>query len=466
MNQAVTLARADLDRAGVGDVVALTTFPATGLADELAVALSPDHAGQVMLTESGNLLDELPSVPDAAGLIWCWARLEELWQDLPPPMTDPPRDYVDAALELADAVLELSRLRDRPLLYVLPAIPADRPLGVGDANTTSGVVATATAVREALRARLAGHRGVYLVDVEEDIRLLGLAGATAGPGPYSTQLYRGLARRTAALTALLRASRVRVAVVAADTDLDTQRRLLQWRRAGVALVACGDEMPDGPLRPHHFAAVRPGPCTSDAIGELARELGVRPDEVAAVPGPGTLSDRLPPDATDRLRLRGDWRAARQRSADLGVEVRFRSVTGETAPDELLSAGHAFELNEWSAGRAELAVLAASTDHLVRLVALRDLDGDHGVVGLFVVRLTDPEAELVAFRLSGVAAGKGVERAALAEVTALSGGRGVVAVPRELGTNEPAVRFFGGLGAPGPLPAVTWPEWIRRERSDD
>jgi FkbH-like protein len=106
-----------------------------------------------------------------------WARLEELWAGHALPLSQPITTYIQEALELADAILHAVQHWNISLLFLLPAIPEERPLGIGDACNASGIFATATAVREALRQRLAPQPGVLLLDVEEAIRMQGSASA-------------------------------------------------------------------------------------------------------------------------------------------------------------------------------------------------------------------------------------------------------------------------------------------------
>ena len=100
-----------------------------------------------------------------------WPRLEDLWRGRPLPGVNG-GDYDSALLELADLVAARAA-GDRRFIFVLPAIPPARPLGLGDSCSCRGVYATAVRVREAARARLAGLPHVALLDFEEVIRALG-----------------------------------------------------------------------------------------------------------------------------------------------------------------------------------------------------------------------------------------------------------------------------------------------------
>ncbi|HRD66849.1 MAG TPA: thioester reductase domain-containing protein [Candidatus Competibacter sp.] len=100
-----------------------------------------------------------------------WPRLEDLWRGRPLPGVAG-GDFDSALLELAGLVAARAA-GDRRFIFVLPAIPPARPLGLGDSCSCRGVYATAVRAREAARARLAGLPHVALLDFEEVIRALG-----------------------------------------------------------------------------------------------------------------------------------------------------------------------------------------------------------------------------------------------------------------------------------------------------
>ena len=513
-------------------LLALTTFAAPALTGELAAALGRRGAAPRIHCVQGidaveQALDELPAEAASPGLAWCWPRLEDLWRDLPTPMSEPADDYRDAAVDLAEEVLDLARRSGCPLLFVLPAVPAERPLGLADADTTGGMVAIATAAREAIRARLAGLRDVHLIDAEEDVRLLGAARCGMEPDGYSAEFRARIADRSARMMELLGQPRIRALVIEADGVLwqgqlavrgpagidprsarAVQRRLLDLRRAGVllGLVADADgalldtalRRPDLLVRRHHLTAVRAGSLTAELLAEMAAALEAQPHEIAvlrAVPdgpqgwavhlvsaGKTPLPDRLPTDAEDRRRgARGapgqvpgvPW-SAYDPLAEMNIRVRFRAIDARAAAtaQALLSPGHSFELNRWQSTPARFAVLAREPDHLVRLVELTDADGDHGVVGLYVARLRGEEAELLAFRLANLAAGRAVERAMVADLLASCADMGatrVMACAERVAGNEWGTRFFAGLGigsSSAPLPPCAWPAHVRKEQPDD
>ncbi len=267
-------------------------------------------------------------------------RLEELWSGRPLPCTaEAEADYHHEALQLADVCVSASRRLSARLLFVLPPIPEELPLGVGDAGDVDGVVATATAVREALRRRLAGHLGVLLADLDVLVRRLGVersynpAMLVFGHIPFSDELFLALGFEIARLVGLRRGFGRRLAVLdadgvvwggrlaelgAAEVDLagggpglahrQLQDHLLERRRRGLRLAlvspAAGEEVaaalarPEMRLRREHLDAVETGELTPDAqIRAATEKLGVALEEViwlcAAETRCATVADALP-----------------------------------------------------------------------------------------------------------------------------------------------------------------------------
>jgi thioester reductase-like protein/FkbH-like protein len=107
-------------------------------------------------------------VPDLSVV---WARFEDLWNAALP--GDSSAGDAEGLVELADVVMSLAAAGTQRFVFVLPAIPALRPLGLGDAWSPQGVYATAVRVREAIRARLHQCPGVMVLDFEEVVRALG-----------------------------------------------------------------------------------------------------------------------------------------------------------------------------------------------------------------------------------------------------------------------------------------------------
>lgn len=253
----------------------LASFTAQPIAPYLGVALHEFNLSADVWIGPYNqivqecLSDESETARYAPHVLIAWPRLEDLWGGRPLPLAEEPAAYIDEAIELAEACLDAARRWRSTLLFVLPAIPEARPLGVGDAGLVTGVFATATAVREALRRRLAGQRGVLLFDLEEAVRQLGVRAAhdarllTLARVPYTEELFHAAGERMARLIDLSRRPARKVVVVDADgtlwggvvgedgpagIDLSDngpgeayrafQSFLLELRRAGVLLAVC------------------------------------------------------------------------------------------------------------------------------------------------------------------------------------------------------------------------------------
>lgn len=194
-------------------------------------------------------------------------RLEDLWAGLPTPLAGPSEPYAEAASTYASAAVEAGARWGATVVFVLPAVPDLRPLGVGDAGNAAGVFATANAVRETLRRHLAGRAGVLIADMEAELRAIGTEAAEA-PAlwatariPYAEAAFARLGAQLARLIALSRLPARKVVAVDADGTLwggvvgedgpdgvvlgdrgpgaahvAFQRYLLALREAGVLLV--------------------------------------------------------------------------------------------------------------------------------------------------------------------------------------------------------------------------------------
>jgi GNAT superfamily N-acetyltransferase len=528
--------------AGPVRFVVLTTFPGRELVAELSAALAgTGRSYQILDQAEPELLDLLSDgldvpdgldIPAGVDVMLCWPRFEELWREEPSPLVDPIERYLDATLEVAEAAVQASRLAGAPLVFVLPATPRGRPLGVGDDALFTGVAATAAEVRRAVRRRLAGQRDVYLLDAEEDLAEVGRRHG------YGVELYRAVSGRIARLLRLLADEPVRALVVSADRTLWTdslgadgavgvdvaagqavQRAVADLSRAGVLVAVCADAPADELdrvlarsrclLRRSDVAAVRPDAVTPRVLSELAAQLGVPEARLAvlvatgdaAVPGfrtihvragddVRTLLDLLPPDADDLRRLdelrlstvTGHWggggRPGGEPVTGPPIDAAVRVRIAAARPDQLAGAGAAllsdrgFTLAPDGPGPAELAVLAGDPGHVVRLVAMSDADGDHGLVGLYALRMTGGAAQLRTFRLAPAAAGRGVAPAMVAdlvETARAAGAAEVSATVRAGDRNGAAVEFFAGLGCQpdlaATLPYVAWPAGVEREPAD-
>ncbi len=301
-------------------IAVLSTFTAHPIIPYLGLAL--DEAGlaaEVWIGPYNQMVQQcLDEKSETASfeptILIALARLEELWGGRPLPLFEPATGLIQEALELVDAFLEAaSRLR-ATLVFVLPAIPEERPLGIGDACNATGVFAVATSVREALRHRLAGQAGVLLLDLEETIRSIGSALSynrrllALAHIPFSEELFNLLGEQLARLILLSRRSARKVIILDGDNTLwggvvgedgvlgidlnangpgaayqEFQSFLLELRRVGVLLALCSRNeeadiwsvfaRPEMRLKPEMLSAWRIGwQSKSASIQEIANEL--------------------------------------------------------------------------------------------------------------------------------------------------------------------------------------------------
>src|SRR5262249_15039404 len=180
------------------------------------------------------------SAPD---MLVVWPRLEELWAGLPAPLTGPPSQYAAPLEDVLDAAGQAARRLRARLVTVLPAIPAARPLGIGDAGNPKGVYATASAVREAARAQLA-DAGAVVCDAEECVRAVGADRSY----DYRLAVLAGLPYRAELLTetawALARAIRLAVRPARKAVVVDADGTL--WGGAVGEVGADGIDLGPGP----------------------------------------------------------------------------------------------------------------------------------------------------------------------------------------------------------------------------
>ena len=302
-------------------IAILSTFTAEPLKPYLGLALDQaDLTASVTVGPYGQVSQECldPSGTTASlrpDIVVAWPRLEDLWAGKRLPLDDDAASYIEDLDYLAENAL---RVRDwgATLVFVLPAVPEMRPLGVGDAGNAKGIFAVASAAREAARTRLANAQGVLIADTEEVVRALGISGtldsrrAVTARIPYQEGAFAMMAERIARLITLSRNGAKKVVAVDADNTLwggiigedgvggidlsdngpgeafrEFQRYLLELRRSGVllALVSKNNEpdvaeafaRPEMNLQPGDFAAWRVGwGHKSESIAELADELNL------------------------------------------------------------------------------------------------------------------------------------------------------------------------------------------------
>ncbi len=153
-----------------------------------------------------------------------WPRIEDLWRGLPAPLVDPIHAYSSPILELVEAVVHAATRWESTVVFVLPVFPELKPLGVGDAANPLGVTAAAEAARTAARQSLAAF-GFLVVDAEESVRHLGLAGSldarlmTTARVPYTERFFEHVAGNIARVVGLSRRGSAKVAVIDADNTL-------------------------------------------------------------------------------------------------------------------------------------------------------------------------------------------------------------------------------------------------------
>lgn len=158
-------------------IALMATFSIHPLEPYLGYALEmAGHTATLFTSPFDQIIPEILSEDSqtqhfAPDLCLVWPRLEDLWRGGSLPGVTG-RDYDAALLEVADLVA-VRATSDCRFIFVLPAIPSARPLGLGDSCSCRGVYATAVCAREAARKRLAGLPHIAVLDFEEVVRALG-----------------------------------------------------------------------------------------------------------------------------------------------------------------------------------------------------------------------------------------------------------------------------------------------------
>ena len=212
-------------------VAVLSTFTADTMAPFLGTALSDMaltasvHIGGFNQVLAECLMSNSATAQLQPDVLVVWSRLEDVWSGVDQPLVDPVASYVELLLGHVEAAIGAAAEWSSTLVFVLPALPELRPLGVGDAGNPLGVTAAGTAAREAARQRLAEVPGVLVADAEEVIRALGSRQALdprtliIGRIPYTDQCIADVADRIARLIGLQRNGARKVVVVDADNTL-------------------------------------------------------------------------------------------------------------------------------------------------------------------------------------------------------------------------------------------------------
>ena len=154
-----------------------------------------------------------------------WPGFDDLWAARPWPLVDDVETFAEPLAELVDVSVAAAARSGSTLVFVLPAIPENRPLGVGDPGNRNGVFAAATHAREVARCVMSETVGVLVADAEEVVRHLGVPAAIddrrwAGARvPYTEAAFDLMAHRVANLLRIALKGARKVAVVDADNTL-------------------------------------------------------------------------------------------------------------------------------------------------------------------------------------------------------------------------------------------------------
>jgi FkbH-like protein len=212
-------------------VAVLATFTAQPLEALLGAALNDEGVpGRIHIGPYDQILAECLMVGSEIdqlnpNVLVIWPRLEDLWRALPVPLVDDLHTYVEALTELAVSCAEAASKWSATLVFVLPAHPELRPLGVGDSSNPVGVSAAWEAARLETRRVLAGRSGVLIADAEVAVRRLGVDQSfdprtmTSARVPFSDALFSLMADDVARLVKLAKLGAKKLAVVDADNTL-------------------------------------------------------------------------------------------------------------------------------------------------------------------------------------------------------------------------------------------------------
>ncbi|WP_270171319.1 HAD-IIIC family phosphatase [Paenibacillus sp. SYP-B4298] len=310
----------------------LSTFTIHPLEPYLGVALAQEgHMSDGLISPYNQIVQECLTDDSLTArfqpdVLVVWPTLDDLWTGKPRPLTvESGEGLIEEALELADATLEASRRWGAQLVFVLPAVSEQRPLGAGDASNVAGVFSVSTAVREALRRRLARKLGVLVVDSEEVIRDLGYAHSYnermqyLARIPYTEEAFHAIGSKIARLVLMSRTAPRKLLVLDADHTLwggvvgedgvegldladngkgeafkAFQSYLLEIRRSGVLLAVCSknneqdvwavfEQRREMRLKKEHLAAWRINwQPKSENIRQIAEELGLGLDSIVFI----------------------------------------------------------------------------------------------------------------------------------------------------------------------------------------
>ncbi|MEE1784670.1 hypothetical protein PUR71_17415 [Streptomyces sp. SP17BM10] len=435
-----------------------------GLTPEFTLG-SYNQIVQQCLDDQGAIARSVPDVLVVA------PRLEEV------PAADLPA--------LAETALGAAERWGAGLVFVLPAIPEERPFGVGDGTDPRGVVASATAAREQVRRRLGASPVACVADAEEAVRAVGSRAAhrpalyRLAKIPYSEEVFAELGRQVGGLLRARLGATWRAVVVETDGMASdwVAEQLPALRRAGLRVavreraelartgadVELEDELGVALERSVRLvvASQTPESESESAPGGLQRAaaaVGVGPDEpwIWALHRAGVL-DRMPvsmPDAdadhglTPSAASDTDPRSVTLADFVTGLrtEVDCVPVTESEVPKfvDVVERAKDFTMGA-RLSRAELVDFAGSTLG----IRVRDRLGDYGVSGAVGYQVSGREMRVSVFSLSCPVLGKGTEDLVLAELADLadrSGCTDLVLTARRTEHNAVAVDFLAGIDA--------------------
>jgi predicted enzyme involved in methoxymalonyl-ACP biosynthesis len=369
---------------------------------------------------------------------------------------------------LADTAVAAARRWASALVFVLPAVPENRPTGAGDAGRVDGVVAGAVAARETLRARLAGVPGVDVTDAEEAVRGVGTARAyrpamyRLAKVPYSEELFARLAAQ------VVRVVRMRYGTTWPAVVADVDSLLLSNADPGERRLAADTltQLCDAGLRltlrtgamPAEFWAEFPRLMSSlDDDDPGARTVLLTADPALAAETGGVLLSPDPDAWPAELELAGVLDRApvpptstpvhieepttpmsvQDYIAGLDVRVTFR----EANPDEL---PHAVEVIERAKDFSFGIPYAATEPGPLTVVHVRDRYADYGLGGAVRLRTDEATASVDLWALSCPVLGKGVEEHVLRELVDRAAAHGcdtLMLRHHETGANRTSTAFL-------------------------
>lgn len=417
-------------------------------------------------------------------------------------------------LDVADAALGTVDRWAKTLVFVLPALPDERELGVGDAGWLAGSAALATQAREAVRARLAGQPAVLVADAEEAIRYVG-AGRAYHPAmfrlakvPYTEELFAQLGTQLARLLATRYGAGIRAVVLDADsllggsaTTLRGPLRALRRARTRIGLcatdpsvwLALAKECPEL-VEFADAAAIDPGSIearlaavataldvptratalvtANPALPGAAVVLGEGPETWAGALAAAGLFDRPAPLTVDSPAVGPvvtvDSSAVTESpSVSLDDFVASLNVVVDVQPaaDQLDTVAEVVaRAKDFTLGNEQDAdVIAGYADGDVLAISVRDRFGDYGISGAVGLRCADGVCTVGLFSLSCPVLGRKVEDAVLREIVRRADGADVVFRYRETEHNGAAVKFLRSLpqtcsafpGQESRVYALTW-----------